>query len=821
MRNKELISKMTLEEKASLMSGKDFWQSMDIPKHGIPSIFLADGPHGIRKQAAAADHLGLNASIPATCFPTSATMANSWNPELGEKMGQALGEEAVAQKVNVLLGPGTNIKRSPLCGRNFEYFSEDPYAAGKMAAAYIRGIQSNGISACVKHYAANNQEERRMVIDTIVDERTLREIYLMPFELAVKEGKARTIMSAYNMLNGEFANENKHLLQEVLRDDWGFDGVVVTDWGGNNDRVKALVVGNELEMPSPGGETNQEIVDAIKKGEIPESALDECVDRLLNLVFDTEKVYQGERKKFDVNKHHELAKKAAEEAIVLLRNQNNVLPIAEKTKVAIVGDFARVPRYQGAGSSVVNPTKLDKTLDCIKEYGFDYKGFEPGFKRYGGKSGGLVNKARKLAASADVVLLYMGLDEVTEAEGLDRSNMKIPQNQINLLTELKKTGKKVVVVLSCGSAVEMGWADQADAVIHAYLSGQAGARAVLNVISGKVNPSGKLAESYPVKYEDNSSATNFPGKEVSVEYREGLFVGYRYYDTAGVAVKYPFGYGLSYTSFEYSDIEVTEKDVSFTIKNTGKFAGAEVAQVYVGAKGSKLFRPKKELKGYKKIFLKAGESQKVTVAFDELTFRYFNIKTNKWEVETCEYEIMIGASSADIRLSGTVNITGTDAEIPYNAKTLPTYYSGKTANVSPEEFEKLLGRKPPNPKFEFYKKNRMVIGYNTTVAQLKYAKGWTGRLFAGGIRFAVGLLRAFGNRTMANTLIMGVMHQPMRGLSRMTGGAISWGQLNGMITMFNGKFFKGLGMFLKAGKAKKKAAKAKKKAELAEKQAKK
>lgn len=840
MKYQSLISKMTLEEKASMLSGKDFWQSKDIKRLGIPSMFLSDGPHGIRKQAAAADHLGLNASIPATCYPTAATMANSWNDELAEKMATFLGEEAVSEKVNVLLGPGTNMKRNPLCGRNFEYFSEDPFLAGKMASSYVRGIQSNGISACVKHYAGNNQEERRLVSDSVIDERTLREIYCTAFEMAVKEGGVKTIMSAYNRINGVHVNENKHLMVDILRNDWGYKGVVVTDWGGNNIRVEGLKCGNELEMPTTCGETNKEVVDAIKNGELDEKVLDENIDRLLTLIFDTEEVYKKERKAFDVDAHHEMAEKCAEESIVLLQNNNKILPIQESKKVAVIGDFAKVPRYQGAGSSVVNPTKLDSPLESMgfkiqknpknplpndkdkvvgigeNEYGFEFIGFEKGFERYGKKNDGLIKKACKLAEKAEVVFLYIGLDEATEAEGLDRENMKLPQNQIDLINELNKTGKTIIAVLACGAAVEMDWADKVDAIVHSYLGGQAGARAVLNVICGKVNPSGKLSESYPYHYEDCPSATHFPGHELSVEYREGMFIGYRYFDTANVAVRYPFGFGMSYTTFEYSDIKATDKEVTFKIKNTGNVDGKEVAQIYVGLKDSKIFRPKKELKGFKKVFVKAGETVDVKISLDDKAFRYFNVKTDKWEIEGGNYTIFVGASSLDIKLTAEVAVQGTTDVVPYDAKQLPSYFEGKTADVSVEEFETLLGHKVPNPHFNFYKKNRMILGYNDTFAQLRYSKRWIGRFAYGALNLAHKFMIATGNRAGANVIIMGVYHQPFRGLSRMSGGMISWGQLDGILMMVNGHFFKGLGKFMKEGKIKKKAFKAAKQAEQAE-----
>lgn len=814
----ELIGKMTLEEKASLTSGKDFWQTMDLPQYGIPNIFLADGPHGIRRQVAAADHLGLNPSREATCFPTAVTMANSWNDELGEEMATMLGKEAVSQQVNVLLGPGMNMKRSPLCGRNFEYFAEDPYLAGRMAAAYIRGIQSNGISACAKHFAANNQEISRMTTDSVVDERTLREIYLTAFEMSVKQGGAKTIMSSYNLLNGTYTNENPHLLKEILRDEWGFEGVVVTDWGGDNDRIEGLKAGNELEMPTTGGETNEEIVKAVKDGKLDERVLDENIDRLLELIFTTHATLSRGAVEVDKDAHHEMAVRAAQEAMVLLKNENSALPLKESEKVAVIGDFAQNPRYQGAGSSVVQPTRLDKTLDVIKDYPVEVVGFEQGFDRYGKKKKGLIKKAVKLAGKADTLLVYLGLDEVTESEGLDRQNMLLPLNQRELLAELKKTGKKVVVVLSCGSAIETDFDADCDALLYAALSGQGGARAVLDVVTGKVNPSGKLSESYPFKYADNPSASHFPGKGRVVEYREGPYIGYRYYDTANVPVKYPFGYGLSYTTFEYSDIEAAESGVKFTLKNTGEVKGKEVAQVYIAKKNSEIYRPKKELKGFVKVELEAGEEKRVEVKFDEYAFRYFNISTNKWEVEGGEYEIIVAASVADEKLSASIEVQGTNAPNPYDRESLPSYYSGNAANVGDEEFALLLGRELPQSALKFInkRKTRIWVDYNTTVEELRYSRRWVGRLFSGAIRFAISLLKAFGKKTLANTLIMGVKYQPMRGLSRMTGGAINYAQLDGLIEMFNGHFFKGLHHFLKAGRARKKAAKAAKKAAKAE-----
>ncbi len=798
MKYRDLISQLTLEEKASLMSGKDFWQTKNIDRLSIPSLFLADGPHGVRKQAVEADHIGLNEGIPATCFPTAATVANSWNEELGERVGGYLGEEAVSQKVNILLGPGVNMKRNPLCGRNFEYFSEDPYLAGKMAAAFVRGIQSHGISACVKHFCAKNQEERSMSIDTVIDERTLREIYLTAFEIAVKEGDARTLMSSYNRLNGTYTNENTHIMKDILREEWGYDGCVVTDWGGSNDRIRGLEAGNELEMPATAGETDREIVKAVREGRLDEKILDENVNRLLNLIFTTEEAFTPYNAPISVEKHHRLTQKIAEESIVLLRNEDKILPLKYGRKVAVIGEFARNARYQGAGSSIVNPTILDNTLDCFDESGITSIGYEPGFRRYGQKSASLIRKACDLAKKADAVLLYLGLDEDSEAQGLDRNSMALPSNQIDLLNALYPVNKNIVVVLSCGSAVEMPWVNKTKAILHAYLGGQAGARAILRVISGDVNPSGKLAETYPLRYEDTPSAPYFPGKEVSVEYREGPYIGYRYFDTADVPVLYPFGFGLSYTTFEYGDLDIDETGVSFSLTNRGDMQGTEISQLYVSCPSKEIFRPRKELKGFKKVFINPGEKKIIRIPFDDKTFRYFNIRTSAWEVEEGDYRILIGSSSADIRLSGTIRREGTGAPLPYDRDELPSYYSGKIKEVGTEEFEKLLGRKVPDPLWD----RKKPLGYNDAIAQCAYARGNFARIAFKLIRLSHWVLRKTGKRRAANMLMMSVFNMPFRGIARMTGGLVNMPMLDGILMIVNGHFFKGLAKLLRERKRK-------------------
>ena len=790
MNREEILKKLTLRQKADLLTGKDFWSTQGYEELGIPSIFFSDGPHGLRKQAAASDHLGLNASIPATCFPTAVSMASSWNEELAERMGEALGEESASQNVNMLLGPGLCIKRNPRCGRNFEYFSEDPYLAGKMAASYVRGIQKNGTASCIKHFAANSQEERRMVTDSVMDERTLREIYLTGFEIAVKEGKPHAIMSSYNMVNGAFADENKHLLRDILRGEWGFDGVVVPDWAGTNNQVASTIAGSDIEMPGCRYGAD-DIVKAVEEGKLDIKYVDECVNRVLGLV---EITTEGEKgKEFDKDAHHELAKECADECMVLLKN-NGVLPIAKSTKIALVGDFASKPRYQGAGSSIVNPTKLESVMEDTRDFPFKVIGYAQGFERYGKHKTVHIQRAVELAKKADVTLFFAGLDEFSEAEGLDRQSLQVPENQINMYKALKSAGLKVVVVLSCGSAVYMDWARDADAILYAGLSGQAGAAAILDVLSGKVNPSGKLAETWSTPEVPCASESYFPGKQMTCEYREGLYVGYRYFDKAEKNVEFPFGFGLSYTRFEYSGISADEKGVRFTIKNAGDMDGAEIAQLYVGKKDGKIFRPVRELKGFKKVFLKKGESKQVEIPFDDKTFRYFDVESNKWEVEGGEYIIYIGASSRDIRLETAVKKEATKAECPYNAEKLASYYSGKVEKVGDEEFAEILRREIPKSGYNFYKKNRMVITENCTVADLRYSKRWVGRLFSGAIRFAIKLMSAFGNRAMANTLVMGVLHQPVRGLAKF--GGMSRRQMEALLLIFNGHFFKGVGQFL-------------------------
>lgn len=787
MKHQDIIEKMTIEEKAAFLSGKGEWQTRDFERLGIPSIFCSDGPHGIRKQAGAGDHLGLNASLPATCFPTAATIANSWDEELGETLGETLGEEAMAEGVNVLLGPGLNIKRSPLCGRNFEYFSEDPYLAGKMAASYVRGIQSRGVYACPKHFAVNSQELRRMAMNAVIDERTLREIYLTGFEIAVKEGKAKTIMSAYNEVNGVYANENKHLLSDILRDEWGFDGIVITDWGASNDHALGVAAGSNLEMPNPGLDSARELIAAVESGKIKMEDLDARVDELLDAVLTLHANAKGKSDEFDKNAHHQIARRAASESAVLLKNEGKTLPLKAGTKVAVIGDFAFVPRYQGAGSSLVNPTKIETISEMISSYDLQVVGMSRGYSRNGEEDAVTKKEALDIAAKADVVLYFFGLNEDSESEGMDRTHMRIPQNQINLLQELGQVNPNLVGVISAGSAIEMPWHHYLKAMLHCYLNGQAGAGAVLDILMGKVNPSGKISETIPRRLEDTPAYRYYPSQERTSEYRESLYVGYRYYDTAKVPVLYPFGFGLSYTSFEYSDIKVTDDKVSFTIKNTGNCDGAEVAQLYVGLPDAKVFRPEKELKGFAKVYLKAGESKEVSIAFDDKTFRYFNVKTNKWEVEYGNYQIMIGASSADIKLTASIMKAKTTDTMPYDKAELPSYYTGKIESVEASEYEKLLGRSIPDGKWSGK------LGPNDAICQMYYAK-------SGLARFAYDRLTAMKKKAdesgKPDLNILFIYNMPFRAMAKMTAGAVSMEMVDGIVELVNGRFFGGLGKII-------------------------
>lgn len=786
-----ILKKMSLAEKCVLLAGKNVWQTQDYPHHGIPALWLSDGPHGLRKQVGSADNLGLNPSQPATCFPTAATVANSWDTELAGEVGRALGQEAAAQKVGVVLGPGLNLKRSPLCGRNFEYFSEDPLLAGKLAAAYIRGIQASGVAACPKHFAANSQELRRMASDSVLDERTLRELYLTNFEIAVTEGQPKTIMSSYNQINGTYANEDPWLLQRVLRDEWGFTGAVVTDWGACNDRAAGVRAGSALEMPAPGLHAARELLDAVERGELAEADLDARVAELLGVILPVNKALEQAPAACDAEAHHALARRAAAESVVLLKNEGDLLPLAAGTRVAVIGEFAFAPRYQGAGSSQVNPTRLDTTLDGLAGTGWQVVGTARGFARGGQPDPALQAEAVELAKQADVALLWLGLDELSESEGLDRSHMKLPVNQLALLDAVSAVCGRVAVVLSAGSPVETEWTGKAAALVYGCLAGQAGAGAVLDVLCGRVNPSGKLAETFPARLEDTPTAHSYPAAQRRAEYREGLYVGYRYYQTAGVPVAYPFGFGLSYTSFAYADLTADAAQACFTLTNTGPRDGAEVVQLYVAKPDARVFRPSRELKAFAKVFLRAGESRRVTLPLDGKAFRYWNPQTHAWEVEGGTYQLLVGASSADVRLTAAVTVPGTGAPDPYAGREalLAPYHSGQVQQVPDEAFAALLGRPLPageDPAAPLTPTDPVSALYRARSAPFRWLHG----AFLRRLRKA-----EQEGRYDLDTLF--AYNMPFRAITGFTGGAVTTGMVDAFLQAANGQFWRGMGRFVR------------------------
>ncbi len=601
---KKIINDLSLEEKAGLCSGADFWHLKSVERLGLGKIMVTDGPHGLRKQDGDSDHVGLNDSVPTTCFPAACTTASSWDEKLLFEMGEALGEECLQEQVSVILGPGANIKRSPLCGRNFEYFSEDPHLSGKMAASLIKGIQSKDIGTSLKHYVMNNQEERRMTIDAMVDERAQREIYLKSFEIAVKEAKPWTIMCSYNRVDATYLSNNKRLLNDILRDEWGYNGVVVSDWGATNDRVNAIKAGLDLEMPSSGGVNDSRIIEAVKSGRLSEGELDKAVENLVDLILKSVKAKKDF--KYDKQAHHRLARKVAANSAVLLKN-DGTLPLDKKTKVAIIGQFAKKPRYQGAGSSIITPTKVESVCDVLDAEGVAYQ-YAQGYNiKTAGVDKALIDEAVLCAKEAEIAVVLAGLTDDFESEGFDREHMDLPATHTALIQAVSKANPKTVVVLQNGSPVTMPWINGVCVVLESYLGGQAGGGAIVDILYGEVNPSGKLAETFPMKLEDNPSYKHFPGLKTRVEYRESIYVGYRYYDKAKKEVLFPFGFGLSYTEFEYSDLKIDKikngYKVSYVIKNTGSRDGAEVSQIYVRNAESVLFKPEKELRAFDKVFL--------------------------------------------------------------------------------------------------------------------------------------------------------------------------------------------------------------------------
>lgn len=788
MKYKDIISTMTPEEKASLCSGKDFWHFQALRKFGIEAINVTDGPHGLRKQKTKKESgTDMLQGIPAVCFPTASATSCSWDPELIERMGVALGEECNAEGVSVLLGPGNNIKRNPLCGRNFEYFSEDPLLAGEMAAAWIKGVQSQGVGASLKHFAANNQEARRMTVDSVVDERTLREIYLAGFETAVKKGKPWTVMNAYNRLNGTYCAENKWLLTDVLRDDWGFGGIVITDWGAENEIVDGLKAGQNIEMPSSDGLAAAKIVDALIDGTLDEATLDARVDEILDILFKGQKTKAAVP--YDKTAHHALAREVATGSMVLLKNEDGILPLPKNKTVAVIGEMAKSPRYQGAGSSLINPTQLDSVFDELlrQDIGFLYA---QGYDKSTDKTDmALIREAVDTAKRCDSVLLFIGLTDEFESEGFDRSHLDLPQSHINLLTAVSKANPNVVVVLAGGAPIRMQWIDSCKAVLHTFLPGQAGAGAAVDLLFGNANPSGKLSETYLLKLEDTPSYNNFPGSPVTVEYREGLYVGYRYFDKVGKDVLFPFGHGLSYTTFEYSGLKLSKKNikdtdtlkVTFKVKNTGDRAGAEVAQVYVSDTESTVYRPVKELKGFKKIFLEPGEEKTVTVELDKRAFAFWNTAIGDWYVESGAFDILVGASSRDIRLQAGVKVTSSDpdAAVPNDRENLPAYYSGDIQNVPDAQFEALLGRPIPNP----VRDANLPLDINSSLELAENTAA--GKVINGALR---SVIKAIAGGASNEGMMLAMATQiPIRCFVSMSMGVFSEDMAQALLDILNGK----------------------------------
>lgn len=786
----QLVAKMTLEEKASLCSGKDFWTSKPVERLGVRSFMLTDGPHGLRKQKGEADHLGLNESVPSTCFPTAVTTACAFDTELMNEIGVALAEECLENEVGVLLGPAINIKRSPLCGRNFEYVSEDPLLAGETAAALIAGIQSKNVGVSVKHYLANNQEKRRMVSDSIIDSRALREVYLRAFEIAIKKSQPWTLMCSYNKINGTYASDNKYFMSDIPRGEWGYEGAIVTDWGAMNDRVEAIKAGLDLEMPSCCGLRDTQIVKAVQAGELDEADVDKCVARMTAIALMTA---ENKKASFDKEAHDILARRAARESAVLLKN-DGILPVSKSAKVAVIGEFAAKPRYQGAGSSKINPIKITSVCDEFKKQNINFiysQGYDVASDKIDEEK---LKIAVETAKKADIVFAFVGLPDSYESEGFDRKHMRLPESHIRLIEELHKINDNVVAVLYAGSVVEMDWLDKVRGLLLVGLSGQNNGGVCYDLLFGDFSPCGKLAESYPFKVSDNPSNKYFAMDTYVVQYRESIYVGYRYYDKAGKNVQFPFGYGLSYSTFEVKDltlstntIDDTEKVViSAIVTNSGTMAAKQVVQLYVAPPVSKIFKPIRELRAYKKIDLKAGESKEIIFELDKSAFAYWNVNINDWHAESGIYTIEIGNSSRDIVISTQIQVKSTiKAEVPNYSKSAPAYYllKDEELNIPKDDFEKILGQAVPSEPTE------KPFTINSSIGQIRACK--LGRLVA---YFAKkGTTKALGDVEEIQPMIDAMLYDmPIRALIMGTNGAISLKQLDGFVDMLNGKYWTGL-----------------------------
>ncbi len=794
----ELLSKLTLEEKATLCVGKDFWRLHGIERLGLPSIMVTDGPHGMRKQPDGADHMGLQNSVPATCFPTASALAATWNRELLQRVGVALGEEALAEDVSVLLGPGVNIKRHPLGGRNFEYFSEDPFLAGEMATAWVNGVQSTGVGTSLKHFAVNNHEHGRMTVDAIVDERTLREIYLPAFEATVKNSQPWTVMCAYNKLNGHYLAEHTELLTNVLQNEWGFEGIVVTDWGANNDRVAGIKAGQHLEMPSSGDINVRKIIAAVNSGELSVADLDQSVSRVLALIVkakDTLERDQATPKNHQT--HHNLAREAAEQGAVLLKNDGALLPLAKTGKIAVLGALATHTRYQGSGSSQINPTQLEQPLDEIEQ--LVGKTAKVAYSLGYGLKGDLTFKqktdALAAAESADVVILFAGLTPEYESEGFDREHLNLPRQQRDLITALAPHYHKLVIVLANGAPVTMPFVSDVPVILEAYLGGQAGASALARILFGDVNPSGKLAETFPTAQTDVPSDAWFPGTLRQSQYREGIWVGYRFFDTAQVAPLFPFGHGLSYSRFDYSDVMVNQDlnteielgkaplTISAKITNVGERAGFETVQLYVGQENPRVPRPKKELRNFAKVWLEAGASEVVSFTLNERDFAYWCSETHAWRADSDQYVLSLGSSSADIRLSVSLSLK-TMHPNEDKAESLAPYFTPRDCDFNDEAFQALLGHPIPKPV--------PLKPYHTNSAIKEIQSTWVGRFLKKNMMREI--TKAMGELPEENRLMMEGMinDMPLRNISLMSEGKLPETTLHRMIHLMNGSWFKAI-----------------------------
>jgi beta-glucosidase len=786
---------MSLEEKIRFCSGADFSHTRSFEQYGIPAIRMVDGPHGVRISADEFSYPGSAATIRSTCFPPACTTACSWDRDLLQKIGVALGEEARQSGISILLGPGINIKRNPLCGRNFEYFSEDPFLAGEMGIAWVKGIQSQGVGVSLKHFAANNQETQRTSVDSLIDLRTLREIYLSAFEMVVREANPATVMCAYNKVNGIYCSDHAFLLRQVLRDEWGFAGVVISDWGAVNDRVAGFKAGLDLEMPGSGGFFDQEVLEAVQKGSISVEYINESVDRLLSLVINSVQT-QKENALYDVEMHDHLAQKIAAESAVLLKNENGILPLDRKVRIALIGALASEPRIQGAGSSWVNPTSLSNAIDGFTAHELDFT-YHPGYLLKNGNNDVLAKAAIDAARECEIVVFFAGLPAVYESEGYDRTDMKLPTQQNELIERVARVNPNVVVVLSGGAPVEMPWLSKVKAVLNMYLPGQAGGQAAAELLTGLVNPSGKLAESYPLVYDDVPSAGLYETGGRQAQYCEGIYIGYRYYDKAQKSVCFPFGHGLSYTAFEYSNLEISSDNVregevltvSMTVRNSGHKDGAEVVQLYVGDLAQNTFRAEKELKGFEKVFLRVGEQQKVKLQLDCRSFSCYDPSTQTWIIPEGNYRISVGSSSRDIRLSQQVVVHG--KKNPAVQVSGSTWYYTLQGKPTQSDLESLLGHtiepmhSPQKGEYTIFSslqdmQTNPIIRIMKKVVEGTVAKG-------------------YGGADYFNPNFKGIIettaNNPLRSLVTSSNGALRLNVAQGLVDLANGHLIKGLKSF--------------------------